>query len=632
MKLGTKVNLAVAAIVVVTILILICVSAFNSRTIIKGTLEEQQITLANNLADQVDAWAKAKLAIIDAGGKELSNHATTEKDYILNQAKLLSAAGGFKKVYAGYEDGTVVMSDGWTIPPDYDARKRPWYVQTKADRKTGFTQPYIASSTGKLTISFMEPLVQNGTFNGVLSSDIQLTEVIEKVLKAKMGTTGYSFIVDKDGKILVHPKEELVMKKTLQEVVPELAGVVAKMATSDNGRAEYNFGGDAKIMTYAKIPVVGWYACMTATKSEMYSPLTRQITSLTTTGAICLALSLTVIVLLVKKLLDPLNAFCIRVADIAAGEGDLTKRLEVGERRDEIGVLARELNLFIEKIQGIILQIAEVSRTLSSESGVLTSTSTSISVGADAVAAQTSTVATASEEMSATASDIANNCHAAAQNAELAAKKTKDGFQVVSNTVEGIRKRGELTRENSQAIATLGERSEQIGIIVGTIEDIADQTNLLALNAAIEAARAGEQGRGFAVVADEVRALAERTTRATKEISDMIRAIQNETRSAMTSMEQGVMESEKGISEAAQIEEALREILNQVESVTGQVNQIATAAEEQTAVTSEITNNIQQVTTVVQETAVGSQRVASSATQLSDLSNNMRAIVGRFKL
>ena len=182
---------------------------------------------------------------------------------------------------------------------------------------------------------------------------------------------------------------------------------------------------------------------------------------------------------------------------------------------------------------------------LASESTRLTSTSTNISVGSEAAAVQTAIVATASEEMAATASDIANNCHQAADSAQRAATTTtQNGFTVVTNTVHGIRQRGELTKENSLAISSLGERSEQIGAIVATIEDIADQTNLLALNAAIEAARAGEQGRGFAVVADEVRALAERTSRATKEIGAMILAIQQETKSAITSMEEGVEETE----------------------------------------------------------------------------------------
>jgi methyl-accepting chemotaxis protein len=247
-------------------------------------------------------------------------------------------------------------------------------------------------------------------------------------------------------------------------------------------------------------------------------------------------------------------------------------------------------------------------------------------------AAQTISVATASEEMAATSHDIAHSCQVAVEGVTLAAQTTSQGFEVVKSTVEGIRLRGELTKQNAQSIASLGERSDQIGAIVATIEDIADQTNLLALNAAIEAARAGEMGRGFAVVADEVRALAERTTRATKEISDMIRAIQAETRTAIVSMEEGVRGTEKGAAEAAQLETSLQNILEQVNAVTDQVNQIATAAEEQSATTGEITDNIHRLTQIIQDTARGSHQTASSASDLSSRSDGLQRLVSRFRL
>jgi methyl-accepting chemotaxis protein len=187
-------------------------------------------------------------------------------------------------------------------------------------------------------------------------------------------------------------------------------------------------------------------------------------------------------------------------------------------------------------------------------------------------------------------------------------------------------------QESALTVESLGQRSDQIGAIIGTIEDIADQTNLLALNAAIEAARAGEQGRGFAVVADEVRALAERTTRATKEIGEMIKAIQKETKGAVTAMEQGVREVEAGTTEAARSGEALRDILVQVNDVTMQVNQIATAAEEQTATTSEISSNMQQITDVVRQTSQGASESATAAAQLNGNAEELQRLVRQFKL
>jgi methyl-accepting chemotaxis protein len=234
--------------------------------------------------------------------------------------------------------------------------------------------------------------------------------------------------------------------------------------------------------------------------------------------------------------------------------------------------------------------------------------------------------------MAATSNDIANNCSLAVDSANHASQTANNGAAIIQQTVAGMARIAAKVQDSARTLETLGGKSEQIGEIIGTIEDIADQTNLLALNAAIEAARAGEQGRGFAVVADEVRALAERTTRATREIGDMIKSIQAETRVAVAAMAEGVGEVEKGTADAARSGEALNEILAQVNDVTGQINQIATAAEEQTATTNEISGNMQRITDVVQETAGSSQQTAQAASHLSILAQDLQQIVDRFRL
>ena len=188
------------------------------------------------------------------------------------------------------------------------------------------------------------------------------------------------------------------------------------------------------------------------------------------------------------------------------------------------------------------------------------------------------------------------------------------------------------TTLSASTVSSLGLCSEQIGEIVSTIEDIADQTNLLALNAAIEAARAGEQGRGFAVVADEVRALAERTTKATKEIGNMIKNIQSETRKAVAVMEEGVDEVSKGTADAAKSGDALREIIVKINDVAMQVSQVATAAQQQSTTTTEITSNILQMTRVVDNSSREAQESAATTSQLSSLAGNLQDIMRQFRL
>ena len=356
--------------------------------------------------------------------------------------------------------------------------------------------------------------------------------------------------------------------------------------------------------------------------------------NLVSSSAVAAIISLFTIIfsiLIGRGIITPLDSLVEMLKDIAQGEGDLTHRLPE-DRGDEFGGVASWFNRFISNIHNIISQASNTTVQVATASAELSSTAEQIATAAEEVASQSATVATASEEMSATSNDISHNCTLAADVANRASEMAHNGANVVQETLRGMEQIAEKVRESAHTVEALGARSEQIGAIVGTIEDIADQTNLLALNAAIEAARAGEMGRGFAVVADEVRALAERTTRATREISEMIKAIQVETNGAVASMEQGVSEVEKGMDSSRRSGEALQQILEGIGEVTMQVHQIATAAEEQTAVTGEISTNIHQITDVVQQTANGAHETADASSMLAKLSNELEQLVGRFKL
>ena len=349
-------------------------------------------------------------------------------------------------------------------------------------------------------------------------------------------------------------------------------------------------------------------------------------------GALALVVSFICLMIVLRvTVTQKLNDFVAKVTDLARGEGDLTKQIQVTSN-DEFGQLADEINTLVDKIRRIISQIAQTSEQVSASAVQLQSTAAQMASGAEQVAVQADTVATSGEEMSATSGDIAHNCQLASEGSQQASSAAVSGADVVNETIAVMNSIAERVRNSAQAVESLGSRSDQIGEIVGTIEDIADQTNLLALNAAIEAARAGEQGRGFAVVADEVRALAERTTRATREIGTMIKAIQQETKGAVIAMEEGVNQVDRGSEKAADSGRALEQILQQINDVNAQIHQVATAAEEQTSTTGEISHNIQRITQVFQQTAQGVTETAAAAATLAHQSQELQRLVGRFRL
>jgi methyl-accepting chemotaxis protein len=299
---------------------------------------------------------------------------------------------------------------------------------------------------------------------------------------------------------------------------------------------------------------------------------------------------------------------------------------------NEMGQLGDSFNGMIANVSSVVRNVTASAAKVSVSACRIHSVADQISRTAADVAAQASSVASASQEMANSSEEISDTCQMASDGAKRATQSARNGSVVVDKTVRLMNQIAETVQQSSQTVANLGERSNQIGAIIGTIKEIADQTNLLALNAAIEAARAGEHGRGFAVVADEVRALAERTTTATREIGEMIKTIQSETGTAVTAMQQGMQQVKAGTTEAAHSGEALADILNQVNAVAVQVDQIATSAERQTAITEEISGSIQSITSTIQVTADHSRASAQASSQMNVIAEELMGNIGKFKI
>jgi len=320
---------------------------------------------------------------------------------------------------------------------------------------------------------------------------------------------------------------------------------------------------------------------------------------------------------------------CIK--DVAEGDRDLTKRIAI-TCNDEVAELAAWFNRFIEKIQEILSQVSSNSQGLATASEQISASSRDQARGAELQQDQTNQVATAMQEMATTVHEVSENSNKGAAASQKAAETAREGGKIVDETLSRMRAIASSVGEAAGKVRELGKRSDEIGRISGVIEDIADQTNLLALNAAIEAARAGEQGRGFAVVADEVRKLAERTGGATQEIAEMIRTIQAETKTAVAAMEAGSKEVELGVESTSRAGSSLHDIIRTSEQVGDMVTQIATAATQQSAATEQVNGNIEQIARIASSTVTGAQQTAAALHDLAGVALDLRQLVGQFRL
>ncbi|MGC8594373.1 MAG: methyl-accepting chemotaxis protein [Candidatus Kryptoniota bacterium] len=320
-----------------------------------------------------------------------------------------------------------------------------------------------------------------------------------------------------------------------------------------------------------------------------------------------------------------------RISDVieAVTAGDLTRQLDI-ERDDEVGTLMKKINQMVNDLGKLISEVHIAGNSLGEASEQISSAAEEMSSGSSEQANQTNEVATAMEQMSRTIIESSKNATDAAEMARKAAQLANEGEKVFQETIGGMTKIAQIVNKSAETVDKLGKSSAQIGEIIQVIDDIADQTNLLALNAAIEAARAGEQGRGFAVVADEVRKLAERTTSATKEIAAMIKRIQSETTQVVTAMTEGNIEAENGMKLADRAADSLSEIIRSVNSVMSMINQIAAASQEQSSASEQISHNVESISTVAKQVSNAAADMAKTAETLNSLTAHLRSLIERF--
>ena len=377
-------------------------------------------------------------------------------------------------------------------------------------------------------------------------------------------------------------------------------------------------------------------ACYNVVADELDSWLVKRITRLAGKRNLMLAISAAVLLLggylFVGFYLSVVRSVALlKVAARKMADGDLTVQVTTGGN-DEIEEIARDFNAMTVSLGGILENVAATADRVAHAAHQAVATSEHLADGAAAAANRVDNVASAAEEMSATSAEIARNCVQAADNSDKTGIAAADNTRLLQEIVTIMATISSSVKDSAVTIERLGAQSDQIGAIAGTIDEIADQTNLLALNAAIEAARAGDQGRGFAVVADQVRSLAERTSKATQEITAMIKGIQTETANAVHVMQSGVAEVDRGASSTSQSGAVVQVMIARIDEVTSEINQIATAATQQTATAESISGDIVQVAQIVQGAAQDAQETAGEAAALLSHAEELKTMMGRFKI
>ncbi|AVU77785.1 chemotaxis protein [Pseudomonas rhizophila] len=529
-------------------------------------------------------------------------------------------------------------------------RASEYYLCSRDSKKACVIDPapYRVGDTMTMLASFIEPIMVDGKFQGIVGADLSVNFIQDMLVAADRDLyegAGEMALLSSNNRLVAFTKDpsklgekasDLLDANELDNLSKLSVGQVRYDVDEAHGHIEvympFGIGEtQARWTLMLQLPLDAVMAELQALQKDLDAQRQTDIFGMAMVGLVIAGIGLLVIWLVAHGIARPLKQMVAMLDDIAQGEGDLTRRL-VSDRADELGAIAKGFNTFLSKLQGMITQVVTSVQSVSDSSEHTADIAIRTNQGVHKQMVEIDQVATAVHEMTATAQDVARNATQAAQAAGHADQAASQGMQIVRDTSTSI---GALAVEIGKAVGVvqaLAKDSENINAILTAIRGIAEQTNLLALNAAIEAARAGEQGRGFAVVADEVRNLAQKTQQATEEIQTMIQQLQQGTRDVVRVMEDSQHRTDESVQHAAKAAQALETITQAVSVINDMNTQIASAAEEQSAVADDINRNVINIGQVANEVAGGADESSAASADLTKLAEQQRRLINQFKV